>query len=361
MSQAGSFCNGADGSGLGTIAKIRDLVNRILPEIDDNIEIFLPLLNEFTQFMTSYHQRSMIMEKRAIEAARGREKLHSARQRVSREIVNRIVSRDLPEFIESLLMGAWANYLVITLLRSGEHSSEWESALATTDDLIGSVKQDQPEEDRILFRLKLPNIVDTVKAGLEIAGDIDSDIQSTLRKLEACHKAALVAPIRADSVSSTKQLSNTESGPVLPEANPVTADAVKLRAKQLKNIIPEEWRQALFEDADLQTDQIVASPQRQVLLDSLQRLEFGTWFEFYHEKKGIYQQAKLAWINTTTSKYMFVNHGGRQIEVKSVSELADDIEYGRAKIIQMEQVPFVDRALKSIQKLLKKSSELSVE
>ncbi len=353
MSQAGSLCSGAEGSSLGIIAKMRDIVNRILKEFQDNTEIFTPLLDEFTAFMTAYHRRSTTMEKREVEAASGREKLQSARRTVSNEIIERLMRHSVPGIVQSLLIEAWANFLVITLLRCGEQSPEWLSALKTTDDLISSVKQDNTEEERSHWRLKLPTIVERVKAGLEIAGDIDSNLDVKLRKLEACHIEALSAPRRVDSVTREKEEKQFDDCGV---PNPVTdtVDSAKKRAKQLKNMIPDEWRQMLGEDADNQATEKVVSSERRMLLESLEQLESGTWFEFYNEVNNIYRRGKLAWINRTTSKYMFVNHDGRQVVVKSLRELADDLEHGRAKLIEIESDPFVDRALKSIQELLKK-------
>ncbi|MGH8547185.1 MAG: DUF1631 domain-containing protein [Methylococcales bacterium] len=354
MSQAGSLCSGADSSSLGIISKMRDIVNRIVKDFQDNTEIFSPLLDEFTAFMTAYHRRSILMEKRAVEAAKGREKLQSARRTVSHEIVNRLVNHSTPKAVESLLMGPWANYLVITLLRSGEQSQDWSSALEITDQLIWSVERKINEEDRSQLRLKLPKIVDSVKAGLEIAGDIESDVETMLRGLEACHKAALATPKKADSAAAQKPEANPVANPPISEPVPEPVDSTEERLEQLKNIIPEEWRQAFSEDVDNQPAKTAISTERRTLIDSLRQLEFGTWFEFYDEDKEIYHRGKLAWINTTTSKYMFVNQGGRQIAVKSLPDLADDLEQGRAKIIDTERLPFVDRALKSIQELLKK-------
>lgn len=356
MSQAGGLCSGGDSSSLSIISKMRDIVNRIIKDFQDNTEIFSSLLDEFTAFMTAHHRRSMMMEKRAVESAKGREKLHLARRTVSHEIVNRLVNNSVPKVVESLLMGPWANYLVITLLRSGEKSPEWAAGLEITDDLIWSVKQKTSEDERNLLRLKLPKIVDSVKAGLELAGDIESDVETMLRGLEVCHKAAMVLPKNASSVSTEGEERNVMPNSLKPKEVPVTVNETRERVEQLKAIIPEEWRQDFSEDADHQPDEVPVSPERQTLIESLKQLEFGTWFEFFDTEKHIYHRGKLAWINTTTSKYMFVNQGGRQIAVKSLHELADDLEQGRAKVIDMERLPFVDRALKSIQELLKKES-----
>lgn len=357
LSQAGSLCSGADGSSLSIISKIRDIVKRIVTDFEDDTEIFSPLLDEFTAFMSSHHRRSILTEKRAVEAAKGREKLQSARRRVSHEIVNRLVKRKVPKIVESLLMGPWANYLVITFLRSGEHSQQWLSSLEATDNLIWSVQRKNTDEERSRLRLKLPAIVDTIKAGLEISGDIESNIGTILNALESCHKAALAAPKRSEPVPAVEKQEQPEPLNLeVPTETPITVVETEQRVKKLQDIIPEEWRQALSEETDSSPSNGNVTLEHQALIDSLKELEFGTWFEFFDEEKEVYQRGKLAWINTTTSNYMFVNQGGRQIAVKSLHNLAEDLHQGRAKIIDIERTPFVDRALKSIQELLRKES-----
>ena len=348
MSEAGSLCRDEDRLSLGIVTQMRDIVNRVLAEFNEDTELFSELVEEFNQFMKSYQQRSMLSEKRAIETAQGQEKLHRARRTVYREIANRIANQALPEFMESLLLGAWANSLVIIALRSGTESPEWESALETTDDLIASVNVNQSRDAQRALQIKFPTILDRVKAGLELVGDLNSEVQGILGKLSACHR---------DIFDKTD---NTLEADLIKESNP---DSSRLpiqepheRAIRLKNIIPEEWRQALLEENVLDQN-LAASPERNALINSLQELELGTWFEFYQQDKDLYHHAKLAWINHTTSNYMFVNHGGRQVAVKSLSELADDIERGRAKIVRTEQVPFMDRAMKSIQDLLSRESK----
>lgn len=357
LSQAGSLCRGTDSSSHRILLKMRDVVHKIVKNFQDNTEMFSSLLEEFNGFMAADRRRAMMIEQRTVEAARGREKLQSARHTVSHEIVERLSSRSLPNFVESLLMGAWANYLVITLLRAGENSQEWLSVLETTDELIWSVQPKKNEDERSLLRVKLPALVETVKAGLEISGDIESDVETILMNLEDCHRSVLAIRKKVDPLSAKKQRPNS-----LPQhagisgSVPTRELSTEDRLKQWKEIIPKEWQEDLSENVINQPAEIAVGPERQALLDSLQHLEFGSWFEFFDEEKKIHTRGKLAWINKTTSKLLFVNQGGRQVAVRLLSGFADDLEQGRAKRIEPETTPFVDKALKSIQDLLNKQS-----
>jgi hypothetical protein len=185
---------------------------------------------------------------------------------------------------------------------------------------------------------------------LDLAGSDGKD-SSILKDLEACHKAALATPRMAAPDTSPQTTAGADK--LAPPENIASAEE---RLDKLKEIVPVEWRETLTEEAEEIVAESNTSPERQSLLDSLRKLEFGTWFEFIDKGKDITQRGKLAWVNTTTSNYMFVNEGGRQIGVKSLYNLADELEAGLAKIIDLEKTPFVDRALKSIHGLLNTES-----
>lgn len=89
-------------------------------------------------------------------------------------------------------------------------------------------------------------------------------------------------------------------------------------------------------------------------LETLDSLELGTWFEFHYPKSPRKLRGKLVWFNAATRNFLFVNQAGRQIAAKTSDHLAQEIEQGIAKIITVEERPFADRAMQSIQGLFKK-------
>jgi hypothetical protein len=90
--------------------------------------------------------------------------------------------------------------------------------------------------------------------------------------------------------------------------------------------------------------------QRDPLIAKLSALEFGTWFVFAADRPPKEQvRAKLAWSNTRTQHYMFVNRLGQQIAVRSGVELAREIRIGRTRVLQQEPArPFFEKALERI-------------
>ena len=88
------------------------------------------------------------------------------------------------------------------------------------------------------------------------------------------------------------------------------------------------------------------------MVGRLRKMRFGTWFEFKDEPGTPPRRIKLSWMSPLTSTCMFVDRSGRQAEIKSLPDLAQEILAGRARVIPRPKHPFIDRALVSIRKML---------
>ena len=86
----------------------------------------------------------------------------------------------------------------------------------------------------------------------------------------------------------------------------------------------------------------------------IKKLELGTWLEFSDKDSGALLRGKLAWVDEHTFDYMFVNQSGRRIAVKSLYDLAGGLIQGEARILPIEKMPFITRALNSIHLMLQK-------
>ena len=63
-----------------------------------------------------------MLERRHIEAARGKEKLEVAKMRSGAVLEKLLGDQRIPRFSKALLNQAWADVLTLTLLRQGEDS-----------------------------------------------------------------------------------------------------------------------------------------------------------------------------------------------------------------------------------------------
>ena len=171
--------------------KVKSIVDQLLHDFDDDMGIFERLLVDLQQFQDVNKRRSELAEQRVAESTRGREKLEQARRRAAREILDRIGEHKLPPLVHGVLARAWANHLVLTLLRQGETSPEFKSALRFIDEFIASTKPAVTPESRQVLRQMLPGIERALRQGLANVAFQEQDIERLLGQLHTYYRQQL--------------------------------------------------------------------------------------------------------------------------------------------------------------------------
>jgi hypothetical protein len=171
--------------------RVRQVVEAILGDFDDDVGIFERELTNFNGFMEQYHKRAELAEQRAAEATRGREKLQDARRTAAREILQRIEDRNLPPVVHAVLSRPWANYLVLTLLRQGETSDEWKNALRFADEFVWSALPKTTDLERTRLRALLPQLEKALRHGLATVAYHDNDVKQLMQELSQFYQRLL--------------------------------------------------------------------------------------------------------------------------------------------------------------------------
>jgi hypothetical protein len=336
MTQAGALCNADETDEQGIFAKMQSIVDEIVHNFEDNTEIFTLLLEDFSEFLEGYSRKSKVVEKRVVETAKGRERLREARQAVSQEIVDRTWNRSLPKAVEELLLGPWANLMVLTNLRSGPDSEEWKQALALVDDVLWSVEPKRSEAERQQLKERQHKIDEAIRKGLAVIGDPEVNTNALLADLAACQRAAM--EMTDESVAPAVPKERKKAPPAPPK--PIWED-VEVET-------PEAREHPFLRDAD---------PVLLAIVDELKALKLGASFEFTDQEKNQKLRAKLSWYSPKTSYYIFVNQAGIQVAVKSLRTLAMEIRRGETRIVPQARKPLMDRALETIYTLLHSPDE----
>ena len=346
MTQAGALCNSDDNDEQGIFAKMQTIVDQILQQLDDNTELFSVLLDDFNSFLDNFNRRSKILEKRVVESAKGRERLREARQVVSQEMVDRTWNRTLPKAVEELLLGPWANLMVLTSLRNGQDSDEWKQALALVDDVLWSIEPKVSETEREQLRARLPRIEEAIRNGLAKIGDPEVNTNHILRELAFCHRDALDNP--AEKTAATADS--------MPRAAPAEAAAVTSPATARRTAI---WDDVEVESPDVREHPFLkqADPELLAIIEQLRNIKLGTSFEFTDAETSNKLRAKLSWYSPKTAYYIFVNQAGIQLAVKSLRTLAKEMQRGETCIVPLARKPLMDRALETIHSFLRKPDE----
>lgn len=331
MAQAGVLY-GSEGDERGLLAKMQWVVERVIHGFSGDLGLFDSLIEEFNEYVETLRHKVELRERRAVEAAKGRDRLLGAREQALEVVRQCVGQRDLPAIIRNFLELTWADVLVFVLLRHGEQSAEWRRSCEVVEQLAWSGTPLGDDDKQRLQEMRVPMLSD-LRKGLELLGGYHEDgIRRLLQDLVACQHA-------------------------------VQAKQPQLAA-QLKPTLPESPLGAMLgEDADLARQappRTKLSSRSQALAKELANVEFGTWFEFVEGDKS--RVLKLSWFSPTTHNYMFVDNSGQRVAIKPLTLLASEMEKGLARIVTPERAtPLVDRALTAIYRVLQRFTGRTAE
>jgi hypothetical protein len=305
--------------------KVKSIVDQLLHDFDDDMGVFERLLADLQQFQDTNKRRSELAEQRVAESARGREKLEQARRRAAREILDRIGERKLPPLVHGILARAWANHLVLTLLRQGDASPEFRSALHFVDDFIASTLPVTHAQGRQALRQVLPGIERALRQGLANVAFQEQDVERLLGQLHTYYRQQL--------------------GETLGETEIVTVDE---DAAMLA--IPDSIQPIIDSDATPTStiddqEETVEAPPDSPEWHQVQALQPGTWLEFCVGDEAM-TRAKLSWISPMSGRYLFVNRRGLKVADYPPQELATLLAGGQARILAANAL--FDRAMNAI-------------
>ena len=323
MAQAG-VRYGGDEEDNGLLAKMHWVVEQVIQGYQQGGELFDELLVEFTDYTATLRNKVELRERRAVEAAKGRDRLLGARQQALETIAQAIGEHPLPTIIRNFLEHTWTDVLVFILLRHGTQSSEWQRGQEVAEQLAWSGMPQDSAGQRKLQEIRRP-LLDDLRKGLELLGGYHEDgIRRLLQDIVACQHA-------------------------------VQAKQPALAAKLVPSLPDSPLGAMLGEDSELLNAAKPSglSSKAQALVRELAQLEFGTWFEFIEGNQR--RTLKLSWFSPTTRNYMFVDHSGQRVAIKPITLLASEMEAGLARIIQPEgSAPLMDRALGAIFRVLQR-------
>jgi hypothetical protein len=299
----------------GLVDKMQLVVDRVLADFDGNLALIEDVLGELAQHMHTLTRKAEVTERRHVDAARGREKLSLARERAREAIATRIARAKPSKLVRTLLEQAWADVLALTLLRQGEKSEGYARRLAVADQLLAANASRSGDA-------KAPAALrQEIETALDQVGYHRDDIQTIVKRLFEPEHA------HGDDPSSSTEI------------------AIKLKAKP-----------HLGDDAATAGPAKIAAPARELaqgsaearMLERLQTLPFGAWFELVINQQGERARRKLAWYSTVTGHALFVNQRGVRTDEKTLRQLAHDVVHGQAFIVEPEQESLVDRAWKAM-------------
>ncbi|AHG42679.1 thymidine phosphorylase [Pseudomonas syringae CC1557] len=318
--------------------RVEQIVQRLLNDFDDDPSIFPELLADFLAFTSDERRRSELLEQRTRDAEEGRARAELARQQVQQELNQRLLGRTLPEVVVRLLQEAWSKVLLLTCLKHGEASSEWQAGLTTMDELIWSVElHDDPQALQRLLEL-VPGLLKSLRDGLTSAAFDPFATSEFFSQLESLHVQAFQHFTRLQEASGEHVAGDASPSGAEVAAGPPMMAVVE----EIVLIAPEE---RLFNEP------VVQLPDDDAGLKMVDTLRVGCWVEIQEDEEHKLR-CKLTAIVEPTGRYVFVNRTGMKVLEKTRVGLA--IEFRRGAVRVLDDALLFDRALESVIGTLRK-------
>lgn len=325
----GACCKGLDDSVKpddATVAAIAQAVHDVLTQFDEGLEPFEAAAARLSGFLAVRTASEDSVAARVARAIEGREHEDLPRRRSGEEVVQRLRARLwVPAPVREMLLADWSRALAQVHRGDGEDSAAWRGLLATMDDLLWSVEPKSSPDARRRLAAMLPGLIDSVSAGLRIAGVGEEEAVAFLSALVDLHASAVKTGLRG--MVDIPLEPEPAFRPRPPYAR-VTFNVGDLRA--------EEIRLAGAEDSAA-----MLRPS-----DWLAELTLGTWIELERGGRNAARK-RLAWVSPATGTCLFVGMAqGSMAVAMSPAALAEQLHRGEARVV--DPSPLVERTMGAV-------------
>ncbi|MEO6103327.1 MAG: DUF1631 domain-containing protein, partial [Pseudoxanthomonas sp.] len=287
------------------VLKLHDAVDRVVADYQGDDEIFEAANNDVQAHFRAMARKAEVAERRHVEAARGKDRLETAKGRAAATIEDALQGHTPQKFVQALLNQAWADVLTLSQLRNGEDSEEWREQVEITRHIVDSTSG--PAEGAEVAAPD-PELTSKVEAALVQVGYHGDEAAAIARRLSS-----------ADGEDETT--SRTE----------LTA---RLKARARLGDQTEVKKKAPVE----------RTPKEQECHDYLRTLPFGTWFEFSTNQQGDITRQRLSWYSPITDNALFVNQRGHRIGEQSMDSLARLMAREQVRVVTQGKSRLIDRA-----------------
>lgn len=286
------------------LAPLQDAVSHAVKHYDGDASVFEESNRRLQGHIDTQVKRAEALERRHVEAARGKEKLEVAKQNAEQALAGIIGDRELPKFSRALLNQSWVDVLTLTHLRHGDGSSEWDRQIDATRRIVDAcARHSEAAEDDELKQ--------HVESALKLVGYHDEEADVIARRLSSS-----VADDSDDAASRTEL-------------------TMKLKARVR---LGEDAARARNPDLPPRT------PQEQEYYEQLRLLPFGTWLEFVTNQQGDVVRRRMSWFSPVTGHALFVNQRGQRVGEHSLDSLARMMARDQLRVVTQQRASLVDRA-----------------
>ncbi len=206
----------ANDAGKLTDAKLRNnldsLVTRICEQADRNPAVFSVVQHSLEDDLESLRRERRQRVDRIIEALESRDRVRVIRSQVDQALAGRLAGRRIPRVLIRLLDDVWRQHLVLTGLRHGTVSEDWNAALLLIERTLAVSAVDADDDDAVAIRAELNREL--------VATLADAVIDHTLREKLLRDLHALMVDARPELTADVIEAPRFEAAASVSATNP---------------------------------------------------------------------------------------------------------------------------------------------
>ncbi len=314
VAEATSFWSNDDEVDRDLAGRIGTVVDRVGKEYNGDPRVLERLAGDLGEQIAMQARKAEIAERRHVEAARGREKLESARMLAAKALDARLAGKRLPRFLRTLIEQTWSDVLSLSALRGGEHSDAFRHQLRIAERLIDSA-------------------VSQRTSGVPLIGPAES--QSLREEIEQALAQVGYHADDARAVAMRLLTSGDEE-----DDDPASRTELALKIKQRARF--GQTAQSQVEGEGISADALDAAGKE--ALAKLQRLAFGSWVEMREGDRPDPLRRRISWYSPLTGHCLLVNHRGQRVAETTLTWLAREISEGRCRVLDSHPGGVAERA-----------------
>ncbi|MEQ9465484.1 MAG: DUF1631 family protein [Haliea sp.] len=289
-------------------SRVEGIVDSIVTDYDTDTAVFERALigvEKLVQQQAHAHARNV---ERVVKTQEGKERLHRARAAVEAAVQETLPGPVAPKVLVDLIENGWRDLMILTHVKQGPDSQEWQEQLRALDLLASWLAQQQQEdtaEDLVVERsLEAEPFIDLLELQVNAALPGNVSIQAVLdelRSILAGETSILEVPIGNRAADSRA--------------------ADHLRHKDIDK-----------------------TPRLRRWLKRVEELNTGNWLN-YHDKTGLRHRMQLAWISDDGARFLFVNDRGQKVAEMGKVQLARELSRGAQPPAPADKLSVVDQSM----------------
>jgi hypothetical protein len=327
-------------------SEIIRIVSKILEEFDDDLTIFSECLDELHQLLAEHLRNAVPETKPYIDAIEEAEKTSVVLANISITLQSLLGPLNVDARVSNFIMRTWARVLAYPLCMEVTGNAPTVDSGAcyreVLSDLVWSVQEKQTSQERRVLMKMLPNLVKRLKNGLEMIRLTEQESKQALDQLVEVHTQVL-RTTQVNTVYNLLSLEELQRHFSLLAIDDGTAfwmedEPVKIPAAVMQAVLDKS---GIAADLDVECDAIAPLAAD---ADWLMQMQLGTCVELW--SGDTYELARLNWISTHSSLYLFRPYANSLPAIYSARSLIKALRDGAVRPI--EYAPLFDRAVESL-------------